>query len=97
MIYKLKDTTFSDDEVILRSFKKIIYLFGCTRSYLQHVGSLVLACELLVEACRILEEGLTWVPHIGSAVLATRPPEKPPKFSLKVGKLDWDMINFFIE
>ena len=28
-------------------------LFGCTGSYLQHVDSSVLACELLVAACGI--------------------------------------------
>ena len=35
-------------------FKKtLIYLFGCTGSQLQHVGSLVVACKLLVVACGI--------------------------------------------
>ena len=31
--------------------KKKIYLFGCTRSYLRHVGFIVVACEVLVAAC----------------------------------------------
>ena len=35
-------------------FLKNIYLFGCARSSLQHVGSLAGACELLVTACGIL-------------------------------------------
>ena len=30
-----------------------IYLFGCTRFQLQHTGSLVVACKLLVEVCGI--------------------------------------------
>ena len=30
-----------------------ICLFGCVRSYLDHVGSLVVACELFVVAFRI--------------------------------------------
>ena len=34
-------------------FKKNIYLFGCAGSQLWHVGSLVVACGLLVAACRI--------------------------------------------
>ena len=31
----------------------LIIYFGCTRSSLQHVGSLVVACKLLVVACGI--------------------------------------------
>ena len=27
------------DQCLGKTFKKIIYLFGCTRSYLQHVGA----------------------------------------------------------
>ena len=34
-----------------KPFFKNIYLFGCTGSYLQQAGSLVVACELLVAAC----------------------------------------------
>ena len=34
-------------------FKKYIYLFDCTDSWLQHTRSLVAACELLIVACGI--------------------------------------------
>ena len=37
--------------VFIVFLKIFIYLFGCTGSQLQQVGSLVVACELLVAAC----------------------------------------------
>ena len=37
----------------LMTFFEINSLFGCTRSSLQYIGSLVGACELLVAACGI--------------------------------------------
>ena len=46
-------------------FKNIfLYLFGCTRSYLQHVQF------------SSLTRDQTWVPYIGSRVLTTRQPGK---------------------
>ena len=51
--------TFESSEVLFVFFffdtfiSSISYLFGCTRSSLQHVGSLVGACKLLVVPCGI--------------------------------------------
>ena len=55
------------------------YLLGCTRSQLQHVGSLIAACQLLVAACGIQfpDQGTNPGPlHWESRVLATEPSQK---------------------
>ena len=66
-------------------YKKIYCVFGCTRSQLWHVGSLVTACEFLVVACSIQfpDQGLSTGPlHWELRVLATGPPGKSPTFLL---------------
>ena len=65
----------------LNSFFKNIYLFVCSRSQMQHVGSLafISACELLVAACRIQfpDQGSNLSPlHWQHGVLATGPQGK---------------------
>ena len=60
-------------------FKISIYLLGCTGSQLWHVGSLVVACELLVAECRIWlpdQGSVLGPPHWEGGVLATGPPGK---------------------
>ena len=69
---------------VFTHFLKSIYLyfyFGCTGSWLHHVGSslwhvglLVVACGLLVAACRLLSCGLRTLScgmHAGSSSLTT--------------------------
>ena len=64
-----------------------IYLFGCARSQLWYVGSLVVACELLVAACRIQ------LPHQGLVrerkVQTTGPPGKCPSVVLRYCDVDF--------
>ena len=47
----MKEMAHSDLFSVPLFFLIFIYLFGCAGSYLQQVGSLVVACELLVAAC----------------------------------------------
>ena len=59
----------------------LIYLFGCTGSWLQHAGSLVMVCQLLSAACGIQfpDQGLNLGPlHWELRVPATGPPERSP-------------------
>ena len=69
------------------------YLFGCTGSQLQHVGSLVAAREILVVPCEIqfFDQGLKPSPlHWEHRVLATRSPGK----SQVVSQMLWSQICY---
>ena len=60
-------------------FKYSIYLFGCTGSLLWHVGSLVVACKLVVETWDLIPwPGIKSRPplHWEHGVLATEPSGK---------------------
>ena len=70
-------------------FKYSVYLLGCARFQLQHTGSFVVTCKLLVAACGIqfpdlgLNSGLLYWEH---GVLATGPPEKSQQMSFEDSK-----------
>ena len=57
---------------LLTLFLKNYYLFGFAKSLLQHEGSLIEACELLVTPCGIWfpDQGLKWGPALEALSLS---------------------------